>query len=68
MPVYDEKCVTGKLLYDGYIKWCKENKIAPVISIPNDILIEYPTKDKLENQHHLPKKRFIDNPLNSKRE
>ena len=68
MPVYDEKCVTGKLLYDGYIKWCKENKIAPVISIPNDILIEYPTNDKLEKQHHFPKKRFIDNPLNSKRE
>ena len=60
----------GKPLYDGYIKWCKKNEIQPLISIERIKLIEYPTDivNTHSGQFHFPKKRFINNPNNLKRE
>lgn len=60
----------GKPLYDGYIKWCKKNEIQPLISVAREKLIEYPINvaNTYSRQYHFPKKRFIDNPLNNKRE
>ena len=60
----------GKRLYDGYIKWCKKNEIQPLISIERIKLIEYPTDivNTHSGQLHFPKKRFINNPNNLKRE
>ena len=60
----------GKILYNGYINWCKKNQIQPLITIDKSELIEYPVNIISTNgiQYHFPKKRFINNSLNSKRE
>ena len=66
----NERCITGRLLYEGYIKWCKVNKINPYFTINKDKLIEYPINaiKTHAGQPHFPKKRFIDNYNNVKRE
>lgn len=64
------KCGVGRLLYDGYIKWCKKNGIVPLIELPQSQLIEYPSSanDIPKEHYHFPKKRFINNSINEKRE
>lgn len=65
-----QKRSVGRLLYHGYIKWCKRQNITPHITIESNFLIEYPINSV--NTHgylyHFPKKRFIDHSNNVKRE
>lgn len=62
-------CV-GKSLYEGYINWCKKLNIKPLIEVNETQLIDYPSRNNnlFEEQYHFPRKRFIDNPINEKRE
>lgn len=66
----NQKYCVVKLLYDGYYKWCKKKGVKPQIELHKSQLIEYPSSanDTPKEQHHFPKKRFIDNPINEKRE
>ena len=64
------KCGVGRLLYDGYVKWCRKNKFEPLIGFQKSQLIEYPSSanDIPKEHYHFPKKRFINNSINEKRE
>ena len=67
---YQLKCGVGRLLYNGYVKWCRKNKIEPLIEFQKSQLIEYPSSanDIPKEHYHFPKKRFINNSINEKRE